>query len=145
MVDSILANSTAPQLQPIQNRSVTSTAVSDASIIPEVELADTVIDITPRSMDTDAESSFSSRGAPDMQQPLGGLIRDDAELRPSLENFSPIEITSEQALENRIADIEIRTNNDIDETDTQVSVNNSAIEAFTNTDVNIQQSVDLTA
>ena len=67
------------------------------------------------------------------------------ELRPSLENFRPVEITSERMLENRIADIELRSNNEVDETDSMVSVNNSAIEAFANIDVEIQQSVDISA
>ena len=36
MVDSIIANSTAPQLQPVQNRSVGNAAVSNASNINTV-------------------------------------------------------------------------------------------------------------
>ena len=56
-----------------------------------------------------------------------------------------MELTSERALENRVADIEIRDNNQLDETDTPVRVNNSAIEAFTSTDAQLQQSVDLSA
>ena len=49
------------------------------------------------------------------------------------------------ALENRVADIEVRSNNDIDETSSVTSVNNSAIEAFVDTDTALQQSVDMTA
>ena len=67
------------------------------------------------------------------------------ELRPSLENFGPMEMTSERALENRVADIEIRDNNDIDETSSIVSVNNNSIEAFRDNESIMQQSVDLTA
>ena len=66
-------------------------------------------------------------------------------MRPALENFGPIEVTSEKALENRVADIEIRSNNDIDETSTMTNINNSAIEAFTDIDSALQQSVDMTA
>ena len=56
-----------------------------------------------------------------------------------------MELTSERALENRIADIEIRSNNDIDETDTIGSINNQNINAFETADMSLQQSVDLTA
>ena len=63
----------------------------------------------------------------------------------SLENFSPIEVTTERALENRIADIEIRTNDLVDETDTIANMNNNAIESFTSPDSELQQSVDLSA
>ena len=73
------------------------------------------------------------------------MIESGTELRPALSNFGPREMTSERALENRIADIEIRSNNDIDETDTLAKVNNDAIEAFTSTDASLQQSVDISA
>ena len=73
------------------------------------------------------------------------IIRSGDELRPPLENFRPVEVTSEKALENRVADIEIRSNNDIDETDSEIRVNNEAIEAFRTVDNPLQQSVDLTA
>ena len=58
------------------------------------------------------------------------VIDSGTELRPPLENFGPIELTSERALENRTADIEIRSNNDIDETDTLASINNQNIKAL---------------
>ena len=62
-----------------------------------------------------------------------------------LENFNPIEITTERALENRVADIEIRTNDLVDETDSQANINNGVIEAFTTTDNDLQQAVDISA
>ena len=40
MVDSIIANSTAPQLQPVQNRSVGNAAVSNASSMPANDVMD---------------------------------------------------------------------------------------------------------
>ena len=66
-------------------------------------------------------------------------------MRPPLENFNPIDVTTERALENRVADIEIRTNDLVDETDTIANMNNNAIEAFTTTDNELQQSVDISA
>ena len=72
-------------------------------------------------------------------------ITTGVELRPPLENFSPIDVTTERALENRVADIEIRTNDMVDETDTQANINNSAIEAFTTVDADMQQAVDISA
>ena len=54
-------------------------------------------------------------------------------------------MTTERALENRVADIEIRTNDLVDETDTIANMNNNAIEAFTTTDNELQQSVDISA
>ena len=56
-----------------------------------------------------------------------------------------MELTSERALENRTADIEIRSNNEIDETDSLASINNQNIKAFETVDATLQQSVDLTA
>ena len=145
MVDSILTNQ-APVVQKVaENRSVTSAAVSNASTVPEVDLADDIIDVTPRTMDTNPEEAFSSRGGADLRPPINDMINSGAELRPALSNFGPQEMTSERALENRIADIEIRSNNDIDETDTLAQVNNDAIEAFTSTDATLQQSVDISA
>ena len=80
-----------------------------------------------------------------MRPPLQNFTSEPVDLRPSLENFGPIEITSERALENRVADIEVRSNNDIDESSSMTSVNNSAIESFLDTDTVLQQSVDMTA
>jgi hypothetical protein len=144
MVDSILTNQ-APIVQtPVQNRSVTSAAVSDASNVPDLELSIEAVDVTPRTMDSNSEGSFSSPATPQLT-PIISTNIGEGELRPPLENFRPIELTSERALENRVADLEIRPNNQVDETDSQVSVNNSAIEAFTGTEQSLQQAVDLTA
>ena len=145
MVDSILTNQAPIVQKPAENRSVTSAAVANASAVPEVDLAEDIIDVTPRTMDTNPEEAFSSRGAPDLRPAIREMIDSGAELRPPLSNFGPQEMTSERALENRIADIEIRSNNEIDETDSMVKVNNDAIEAFTSTDVSLQQSVDVSA
>lgn len=145
MVDSILTNQAPVVTRPAENRSMTSAAVSNASTIPEVEVEQEIIDVTPRSMDSDSDASFSSRGAPELRPPIQNFTSEPIDLRPSLENFGPIEVTSERALENRIADIELRSNNDIDETSSMANINNSAIEAFTDTDSALQQSVDMTA
>ena len=145
MIDSILTNQAPIAQKPAENRSITSAAVSNASSVPEIDLAEDMIDVTPRSMDTNPEEAFSSRGAPELKPPVNDMINSAAELRPSLSNFGPREMTSEKALENRIADIEIRSNNDIDETDTISKINNDAIEAFTSNDVSLQQAVDLSA
>ena len=118
MIDSILTSQAPIAQKPAENRSITSAAVSNASSVPEIDLAEDMIDVTPRSMDTNPEEAFSSRGAPELKPPVNDMITSAAELRPSLSNFGPREMTSEKALENRIADIEIRSNNDIDETDT---------------------------
>ena len=127
MVDSILTNQ-APVVQKVaENRSVTSAAVSNASTVPEVDLAEDIIDVTPRTMDTNPEEAFSSRGGADLRPPINDMINSGAELRPALSNFGPQEMTSERALENRIADIEIRTNNEIDETDTATKINNEVM------------------
>ena len=145
MVDSILTNQAPVVVRNADNRSVTTAAVSNASSIPEAEVEEEIIDVSPRTMDSDPDSSFSSRGAPELRPPLQNFTSEPVDLRPSLENFGPIEITSERALENRVADIEVRSNNDIDETSSMTSVNNSAIEAFLDTDTSLQQSVDMTA
>ena len=145
MVDSILTNQAPVITRPAENRSMTSAAVSNASTIPEAEVEQEIIDVTPRSMDSDSDASFSSRGAPELRPPIQNFTSEPIDLRPSLENFGPIEVTSERALENRIADIELRSNNDIDETSSMANINNSAIEAFTDTDSALQQSVDMTA
>ena len=145
MVDSILTNQAPIITRSADNRSMTTSAVSNASSVPEVEVEEEIIDVSPRSMDTDPESSFSSRGAPELRPPLENFNSVPVELRPSLENFGPMEMTSEKALENRVADIEIRDNNDIDETSSIVSVNNNSIEAFRDNESMLQQSVDLTA
>ena len=145
MVDSILTNQAPIVQKPAENRSVTSAAVSNASTVPEVDLAEDVIDVTPRTMDTDPNEAFSSRGAPELRPPIGNMINDGGELRPALENFRPMDLTTEKALENRVADIDFKPNNEIDETDTATKLNNDAIEAFTSIDQSLQQSVDLSA
>tara|TARA_Y100001954_G_scaffold227296_1_gene270190 strand:- start:281 stop:718 length:438 start_codon:yes stop_codon:yes gene_type:complete len=145
MVDSILTNQAPVVVRNADNRSMTTAAVSNASSIPEAEVEEEIIDVTPRTMDSDPDSSFSTRGAPELRPPLQNFTSEPVDLRPSLENFGPIEITSERALENRVADIEVRSNNDIDETSSMTSVNNSAIEAFVDSDTALQQSVDMTA
>ena len=145
MVDSILTNQAPIVQRPPDNRSITSQAVSDASSVPEADLADTIIDVSPRTMDTDPQSSFSERGSPDIRPDFSTILNDGVELRPPLENFQPLEVTSEKALENRVADLEIRSPNEIDESDTEVSIRNSSIEAFRTTEQSIQQSVDITA
>ena len=145
MVDSILTNQAPIVQRPSDNRSITSMAVSDASSVPEVDLADTTIDVSPRTMDTDPQSSFSQRGSPDLRPDIANMLSEGVELRPPLENFKPVEVTSERALENRVADLEIRPPNEIDESDTEVSIRNSSIEAFRTTEQSIQQSVDITA
>jgi hypothetical protein len=145
MVDSILTNQAPIVQKPAENRSITSTAVSNASSVPEVDLAEDTIDVTPRTMDTDPNQQFSSvaqRGAGSI---MGDIIDSGTELRPPLENFGPMELTSEKALENRIADIEIRSNDRIDETDSLSSINNQNIRTFETVDTTLQQSVDLTA
>ena len=146
MVDSILTNQAPIAQQSNNNRSITSAAVANASSIPEVEQSQQVVDITPRVMDIDANNAFSSPVEPRTVSSLTeNSITSGIELRPPLENFSPIDITTERALENRVADIEIRTNDLVDETDTQTNMNNSAIEAFTTVDNDIQQAVDISA
>ena len=146
MVDSILTNQAPIAQQSNNNRSITSASVSNASSIPEVEQAEQVVDITPRVMDTDANNAFSSPVEPRTVSSITeNRITTGVELRPPLENFSPIDVTTERALENRVADIEIRTNDMVDETDTQANINNSAIEAFTTVDADMQQAVDISA
>ena len=145
MVDSILTNQAPIVQKPAENRSITSTAVSNASSVPEVDLAEDTIDVTPRTMDLDPDQQFSSSGRSGAGSIIGNVIDSGTDLRPPLENFRPMELTSERALENRTADIEIRSNNQIDETDTQASINNQNIKAFETVDSTLQQSVDLTA
>ena len=145
MVDSILTNQAPIVQKPAENRSITSAAVSNASSVPEIDLLEDTIDVTPRTMDTDPNQQFSSiaeRGAGSINR---DIIDSGTELRPPLENFGPMELTSEKALENRTADIEIKSNNEIDETDSLASINNQNIRAFETVDATLQQSVDLTA
>ncbi len=146
MVDSIMTNQAPIAQQSSSNRSITSAAVNNASSIPEVEQVDQVVDVTPRVMDTDSNSSFAS---PNQQVVLPSIsensITSGIELRPPLENFNPIDLTTERALENRVADIEVRANDLVDEIDTQTNINNSAIEAFTTVDIDLQQAVDISA
>ena len=146
MVDSILTNQAPIAQQTASNRSITSAAVSNASSVPEVELTEQVVDITPRVMDSDANNAFATPTEPRTLSRLGqDTITSGLELRPPLENFNPIDVTTERALENRVADIEIRTNDLVDETDSQVNINNNAIEAFSTVDNDLQQSVDISA
>ena len=146
MVDSILTNQAPIAQQTPTNRSITSSAVSNASSVPEVELTEQVVDITPRVMDSDANNAFATPTEPRTLSRLGqDTITSGLELRPPLENFNPIDVTTERALENRVADIEIRTNDLVDETDTIANMNNNAIDAFTTTDNELQQSVDISA
>ena len=146
MVDSILTNQAPIAQQTSNNRSITSAAVSNASSIPEVEQTDQVVDITPRVMDADANNASATPAEPRTLSVLGQeTITSGLDLRPSLENFNPVEVTTERALENRVADIELRTNDLVDETDTIANMNNSAIEAFTTVDTDIQQAVDISA
>ena len=63
----------------------------------------------------------------------------------SMKVENTIELTSERALENRIADIEVASNNEIDETSTISNINNGSIDAFKDNEQTLQQSVDLTA
>ena len=145
MVDSILTNQAPIVQKPAENRSISSAAVSNASSVPEVDLAEDTIEVAPRTMDADPNQQFSSVARRGSSSLMVDVIDSGTELRPPLENFGPIELTSERALENRTADIEIRSNNDIDETDTLASINNQNIKAFETTDTTLQQSVDLTA
>ena len=146
MVDSILTNQAPIAQQSSSNRSITSAAVNNASSIPEVEQIDQVVDVTPRVMDTDSNSYYAS---PNQQVVLPSIsensITSGIELRPPLENFNPIDLTTERALENRVADIEVRANDLVDEIDSQANINNSAIEAFTTVDTDLQQAVDISA
>ena len=144
MVDSILTNQAPIVVRSAENKSTAASAVSNASNVPEIEVDDEIIDVSPRTMDTNADESFSSRGAPELRPPLENFSAEPLQLRPALANFDPVELTGERALENRTADININ-NNDIDETSTVSNVNNRFIDAFLETDQTIQQSVDLTA
>ena len=145
MVDSILTNQAPIVQKPAENRSITSSAVSNASNVPEVDLAEDTIDVTPRMMDVDPNQQFSSVAQRGTSAFLEDVIDSGTDLRPPLENFRPMELTSERALENRTADIEIRGNNEIDETDSMARINNQNIRAFDTVDATLQQSVDLTA
>ena len=146
MVDSIIANSTASQLQPVQNRSVGNAAVSNASSMPDNVVVNDTIDVTPRAMDSDANNAFSSAGAPELRPSIENNITSGAQLRPALENFRTAELTTERALESRVADIEIVSNNQIDEIDTEFSVNNAnVISSFTDQSTELQRSVDISA
>ena len=145
MVDSILTNQAPIVQKPVENRSITSAAVSNASSIPEIDLAEETIDVTPRTMDADPNQQFSPVAQSRSGLGMAGIIDSGVELRPPLENFGPAEMTSEKALENRIADIEIRSNNNIDETDTETRIVNQNIQAFESVDMTLQQSVDLSA
>ena len=58
MVDSIIANSTAPSIAACSNRSAGNTAVANASSMPEADVIEDIIDVTPRTMDSDAITLF---------------------------------------------------------------------------------------
>ena len=96
-------------------------------------------------MDADPKQQFSSIAQRGSGSIMGDVIDSGSDLRPTLENFGPMELTSEKALENRTADIEIRSNNEIDETDSLASIKNQNIRAFETIDATLQQSVDLSA
>ena len=145
MVDSILTNQAPIAQKPAENRSITSAAVSNASSIPEIELTEDIVDVTPRTMDANADQQFSPTGREALGSQSVDIIRSGSELAPPLENFRPIELTTERVLESRVADLEIRDNNSIDEIDTIQSVNNKAIEAFQGGDTQLQQAVDISA
>ena len=129
MVDSILTNQAPVVVRSAENKSTAASATSNASIVPEIEVDDEIIDVSPRTMDTNADESFSSRGAPELRPPLENFSAEPLQLRPALANFEPVEMTGERALENRTVDININ-NNDIDETSTVSNVNNRFIDAF---------------
>ena len=145
MVDSILTNQAPIAQQNTNNRSITSAAVSNASSVPDAEVAEQIIDVTPRAMDSDANGSFSERGAPELRPPLNNFLTESVDLRPALENFRPMELSSEEALESRVADLEIGSNEEVDETSSTVNVNNKAIEAFVEPREQLQRSVNATA
>ncbi len=145
MVDSILTNQAPVVTRAAENRSMTTAAVADASNIPDVEVEEEIIDVSPRTMDSDPNQAFSSRGAPELRPPIQNFTSEPVDLRPALDNFGPMELTSERALENRVADLEIATNNEIDETSSLASINNSNVEPFADTERLLQQSVDMTA
>ena len=79
MVDSILTNQAPIVQKAAENRSVTSAAVSNASTVPETDLAEDIIDVTPRTMDTNPEEAFSSRGTPELKPPVNDMINSGAE------------------------------------------------------------------
>ena len=104
MVDSILTNQAPVVQKPVENRSITSTAVSNASSVPEIDLAEDTIDVTPRTMDLDPNQQFSSLTQRGTGSIMGDVIDSGTDLRPPLENFRPMELTSEKALENSYFD-----------------------------------------
>ena len=63
MVDSILTNQAPSVVKIADNRSVASAAVANASNVPEIEVDDEIIDVTPRTMDTSPEKSFIARSS----------------------------------------------------------------------------------
>ena len=145
MVDSILTNQAPTVTKSVENRSVTTAAVNNASSVPDAEVAEQIIDVTPRAMDSDANRSFSERGSPELRPPLKNFLTESVDLRPALENFGPMELSSEEALESRVADLEIGSNEVVDETSSTVNVNNRAIEAFVEPREQLQRSVNATA
>ena len=60
MVDSILTNQAPIITRSADNRSMTISAVSNASSVPEVEVEEEIIDVSPRSMDTDPGLLFQA-------------------------------------------------------------------------------------
>ena len=90
MVDSLLTNQAPIVQKPAENRSITSSAVSNASNVPEVELAEDTIDVTPRTMDVDPNQQFSSvaqRGAGSVLEDVIDTVR--ARREPVLRRRSP--------------------------------------------------------
>jgi hypothetical protein len=85
MVDSILTNQAPIAQQTPSNRSITSAAVSNASSVPEVEMTEQAVDITPRVMNSDANNSFATPIEPRTLSRLGqDTITSGLELRPPL-------------------------------------------------------------
>ena len=56
-----------------------------------------------------------------------------------------MELSSEEALESRVIDLEIGSSEDVDETSSSVNVNNEPIEAFVEPREQLQRSVNATA
>ena len=58
MVDSILTNQAPVVVRSAENKSTAASATSNASIVPEIEVDDEIIDVSPRTMDTTPMSLF---------------------------------------------------------------------------------------
>ena len=107
MIDSILTNQAPIVQKPAENRSITSSAVSNASNVPEVDLAESTIDVTPKTMDADPKQQFSSVAQRGSGSIMGDVIDSGSDLRPTLENFGPMELTSEKALDTALLVIDL--------------------------------------